>query len=200
MALYRISNIPIGMQNNEIFSTIDVKDWIDHELSVARTEDARLIVSIVANPDPTDTADIARRIAKTGLVDIFELNVSCPMPAGGVGMWLGRNPKLAAEQVRAVKEVCPDIPLMPKMTPNVSEIDEVARACEEAGADAISGVNSVLGLIGVDIEKGEPIIPAFGGYSGPAIKPIALRCVAQIEGSQDTCFWRRRHHQLERRS
>jgi dihydropyrimidine dehydrogenase (NAD+) subunit PreA len=180
MALYRYNNIPIGMQNNEIFSTIDVKDWLDHELNVARSSDARLIVSIVANPNPSNTADIAKKVAKTGRVDFFEINVSCPMPQGSVGMWIGRDPKLAAEQVKAVKEVCPDIPTMPKMTPNVSDIAEVAKACEKAGADAIAGVNSVQGLIGIDIEKAEPIIHAFGGYSGPAIKPIALRCVAQI--------------------
>jgi dihydropyrimidine dehydrogenase (NAD+) subunit PreA len=180
MALYRYNGIPIGMQNNEIFSTTDVQAWIDTELKIAAEGGARMVVSIVANPDVRDTANLAKKVAKTGLVDIFELNVSCPMPAAGVGMNIGKSPELAAEQVKAVKDACPEIPLMPKMTPNVSDIAAVAKACEDAGADAIAATNSVQALIGVDVETGVPILPAFGGYSGPAVHPIMMRCVTQI--------------------
>lgn len=180
MALYRYNGFPIGMQNNEIFSTTDVQKWIDTELAIAAEGGARTVISIVANPDPADTADLARKVAKTGLVDIFELNVSCPMPVAGVGMNIGKSPELVAQQVKAVKEACPDIPLMPKMTPNVSDIAAVAKACEESGAEAIAATNSVQALIGVDVETGKPILPAFGGYTGPAVHPIMLRCVAQI--------------------
>jgi dihydropyrimidine dehydrogenase (NAD+) subunit PreA len=180
MVLYRHNGIPIGMQNNEIFSTTNVDEWIARELKIAAEGGARQVVSIVANPKASDTADMARKVARTGLVDIFELNVSCPMPAAGVGMNIGKVPELSAEQVRAVKNACPDIPLMPKMTPNVSDIAAVAKACEEAGADAIAATNSVQALIGVDVETGVPLLPAFGGYSGPVVHPIMLRCVAQI--------------------
>ena len=180
MVLYRHNGIPIGMQNNEIFSTTNVDEWIARELKIAAEGGARQVVSIVANPKASDTADLARKVARTGLVDIFELNVSCPMPAAGVGMNIGKVPELSAEQVRAVKNACPDIPLMPKMTPNVSDIAAVAKACEEAGADAIAATNSVQALVGVDVETGIPLLPAFGGYSGPVVHPIMLRCVAQI--------------------
>ena len=180
MVLYRYNGVPIGMQNNEIFSTTNVDEWIDRELKIAAGAGARMIVSIVANPDPADTAALAKKVAKTGLVDIFELNVSCPMPAAGVGMNIGKSPELSAKQVNAVKDACPDIPLMPKMTPNVSDIAAVAKACEEAGADAIAATNSIQALVGVDVETGVPLLPAFGGYSGPVVHPIMLRCVAQI--------------------
>ena len=144
MVLYRHNGVAIGMQNNEIFSTTNVDEWIDRELKVAAESGARIVVSIVANPNPADTAALAKKVAKTGLVDIFELNVSCPMPTAGVGMNIGKSPELSTEQVKAVKDACPDIPLMPKMTPNVSDIAAVARACEEAGADAIASGSYII--------------------------------------------------------
>jgi dihydropyrimidine dehydrogenase (NAD+) subunit PreA len=110
---------------------------------------------------------------------MVEVNVSCPMPKEGVGMHIGRDPQLTAEQTRAVKEAI-DLPVSVKLSPNFAYLDEIARAAEQAGADAISATNSVQALYGIDIESGKPWLPAFGGYSGPAIKPITLRCVAKI--------------------
>jgi dihydropyrimidine dehydrogenase (NAD+) subunit PreA len=196
MVLYRHNGIPIGMQNNEIFSTTNVDEWIDRELKIAAEGGARMVVSIVANPKASDTADLARKVARTGLVDIFELNVSCPMPAAGVGMNIGKVPELSAEQVRAVKNACPDIPLMPKMTPNVSDIAAVAKACEEAGADAIAATNSVQALVGVDVETGIPLLPAFGGYSGPVVHHAEV-CCPDCSGRQDPDFRNRRGLYLE---
>ena len=180
MVLYRYNGVPIGMQNNEIFSTINIQDWLDKELEIATEGGARMVVSIVANPNPSDTADLAKKVADTGLVDIFELNVSCPMPAANVGMNIGKNPRLVAEQVKAVKKACPDIPLMPKLTPNISDIAVIAKACEDSVADAIAATNSIQALVGIDVETGRPLLPAFGGYSGPCVHPIMLRIVAQI--------------------
>jgi len=185
MALYQYKGIPIGMQNNEIFSTIALQKWLDTELKVAADSGAKMVVSIVANEDPSDTAAIARKVAATRLVSVFELNVSCPMPAQSVGMNIGKNPRLVGEQIKAVKEACPDIPLMPKLTPNVSDIAEIATACEEAGADAVAATNSVQAFVGVNVQTGRPILPAFGGYTGPAVRPIMLRCVAQIAQAVD---------------
>lgn len=185
MALYKHNGFAIGMQNNEIFSTINIDKWIERELKIAAESGSRIVVSIVANPNPSDTAALAKRVAGSGFVDVFELNVSCPMPTRGVGMNIGKQPELTAEQVKAVKEACPDIPLMPKMTPNVSDIATIAKACEEAGADAIAATNSVQALIGVNVETGMPILPAFGGYTGPCVRPIMLRCVAQIAQAVD---------------
>jgi dihydropyrimidine dehydrogenase (NAD+) subunit PreA len=185
MKLFRHNGVPIGMQNNEIFSTLPLDEWLDTELSVAAKGGAKLVVSIVANEDPERTARIAQKVAATGLASLLELNISCPMPARGVGMNIGKHPDLAADQVRAVKAACPDLPLMPKLTPNVSDVAEIACACAAAGADAIAATNSVQALVGVDIETGEPLLPAFGGYSGPAVRPIMLRCVAQIAQAVD---------------
>ena len=180
MVLYRYNGVPIGMQNNEIFSTINLQDWLDKELKIATEGGARMVVSIVANPNPADTAELAKKVADTGLVDIFELNVSCPMPAANVGMNIGKDPCLVAAQVKAVKKACPNIPLMPKMTPNISDIAVIAKACEDSGADAIAATNSIQALVGIDVETGRPLLPAFGGYSGPSVHPIMLRIVAQI--------------------
>lgn len=180
MVLYKYNGIPIGMQNNEIFSTVNVQDWLDKELKIAAEGEAKMVVSIVANPNPADTADLAKKVADTGLVDIFELNVSCPMPVANVGMNIGKNPVLVAEQVKAVKKACPNIPLMPKMTPNISDITVIAKACEDSGADAIAATNSIQALVGIDVETGRPLLPAFGGYSGPCVHPVMLRIVAQI--------------------
>jgi len=185
MKLYRHDRVPIGMQNNEIFSTINLDRWLETELAVAITGGAKLIVSIVANANPDDTARIARKVVATGLASLLELNISCPMPATRVGMNIGKSPKLAAEQVYAVKSACPDVALMPKLTPNVSDVAEIARACAEAGADAIAATNSIQALVGVNVETGKPYLPAFGGYSGPAVRPIMLRCVAQIAQAVD---------------
>jgi len=180
MVLYKYDGVPIGMQNNELFSTINLKDWVNKELKIAAEGDAKMVVSIVANPNPSVTIDLAKKVADTGLVDIFELNVGCPMSVADVEVNIGKQPGLVAEQVRAVKKACPDIPIMPKLSPDLSDVPVIAKACEDSGADAIAATNSILGLVGVDIETGRPLLPAFGGYSGPGVYPIMLRIVAQI--------------------
>ena len=149
------------------------------ELKIAAEGGVPIIASVVADPDPSNTQKIASAVVDTGFVSMIEVNVSCPMPVEKVGMHIGRNPKLTAEQTKAVKEAV-EVPVTVKLSPNFAYLDEIARAAEEAGADAISATNSVQALYGVDIETGRPILPAFGGYSGPAIKPITLRCVAKI--------------------
>ncbi|MFC1802431.1 4Fe-4S binding protein [Thermoproteota archaeon] len=183
MVIYRHGRNMIGMQNIEIFSTKDTNEWIKKDLALAAKSRAAVFASFVANPDCTVTYELAKTIAKTGIPKVLELNVSCPMPAAGVGWNIGRHGNLVAEQVKAAKDGAPDIPVMPKLTPNVADIGSIAKAAEKAGADGISGINSVRSLVGVDVETGKPLLRAFGGYSGPAIKPIALRCVAEIAKS-----------------
>lgn len=179
MALLRSQAKPYGMLNLELFSTLPLKAWLERELKIATTGGAPIIASVVADPNPAKTQKTASVIVNTCLVSMVEVNVSCPMPAEKVGMHIGRDPKLTAEQVKAVKEVI-DIPVAVKLSPNFAYLDEVAKAAEAAGADAISATNSVQAFYGVDVETGVPLLPAFGGYSGPAIKPITMRCVAKI--------------------
>lgn len=179
MNIFRVQKRPYGMINLELFSTLTLERWLKKELKIAAEGGVPIIASVVADPEPSNTQKIASAVADTGFVSMIEVNVSCPMPAEKVGMHIGRDPKLTAEQTKAVKEAV-EVPVTVKLSPNFAYLDEIAKAAEEAGADAISATNSVQALYGVDIETGRPILPAYGGYSGPAIKPITLRCVSKI--------------------
>lgn len=178
MDLIKVDKKVVGMINLELFSTLPLEQWIEKELKAAAEGGAPIIASVVADPEPANTAKIAKQVIDTGYASMIEINVSCPMPVEKVGMHIGKDPKLTAEQVKAVKEAV-GVPISVKLSPNFAYIGELARAAEQAGADAITTTNSVQALYGVDIETGKLILPAFGGYSGPAIRPITLRCVAK---------------------
>ena len=121
---------------------------------------------------------IATRVE--GLVDALELNVSCPHAMGGCGSAIGQDPDLTAEIVRSVKKSV-KIPVIVKLTPNVTDIVEIARHAEKAGADALTMINSLGPGMKIDIETGNPILKnRIGGLSGPAVKPIAIRCVYDV--------------------
>ena len=108
----------------------------------------------------------------------FEVNVSCPNVHGG-GMSFGTSPEAAAEVVRACKEVT-NKPIIVKLSPNVTDIVAIAKACEAAGADGISLINTLLGMR-IDLKSKKPVIAnKMGGFSGPAIKPVAVRMVYQV--------------------
>ncbi|MBQ7095743.1 MAG: dihydroorotate dehydrogenase [Clostridia bacterium] len=108
----------------------------------------------------------------------FEVNVSCPNVHGG-GMSFGTDPKAAASVTAEVKKVT-DKPIIMKLTPNVTDIVSIAKACEEAGADGISLINTLLGMR-IDLKKKKPILAnKMGGFSGPAIMPVALRMIYQV--------------------
>ncbi len=118
------------------------------------------------------------KIDKQEQVGWIEVNISCPNVHGG-GMSFGTDPEAAAEVVRAVKAVTSK-PVIIKLTPNVTDIVAIAKACEEAGADAISLINTMLGMR-IDLRKKAPLIAnTTGGFSGPAIFPVALRMVYQV--------------------
>jgi dihydroorotate dehydrogenase (NAD+) catalytic subunit len=128
-------------------------------------------------------SDIVSKIEN--LVDAIELNVSCPHAMGGCGSAIGQDPNLTADIVRTVKKNV-KIPVIAKLTPNVTDIVEVAQYAEDAGADALTLINSVGPGMKIDIETGIPILKnRFGGLSGPAIKPIAIRCVFDVYESVD---------------
>lgn len=109
----------------------------------------------------------------------LEINLSCPNVAEG-GHDFGSDPGTVAECVAAARAALPDRPLLAKLTPNVARVADLAKAAAEAGADAVSAINTVIGL-DVDLKTGRPVLPRrFGGYSGPAIQPIALAKVDEI--------------------
>ena len=108
----------------------------------------------------------------------FEINVSCPNVHGG-GMSFGTDPKAAASVTAEVRKVT-DKPVIMKLTPNVTDIVSVAKACEEAGANGISMINTMLGMV-IDLKTKKPVLAnKMGGFSGPAIKPVAVRMIYQV--------------------
>jgi dihydroorotate dehydrogenase (NAD+) catalytic subunit len=128
--------------------------------------------------NPEEFSEIATRVED--LVDALELNVSCPHAMGGCGSAIGQDPELTAEIVRSVKKNV-NIPVFVKLTPNVTDIVEIARHAEDAGADALTMINSLGPGMRIDIGTGNPILNnKFGGLSGPAVKPIAIRCIFEV--------------------
>ncbi len=178
MDLVKYNEEVIGMVNLELFSTIPYKRWLDKDLEEAAESGVPIMASILSDPDPSYTEKVIEEVTNTGYVDFIELNVSCPMPVEETGMHISRDPELIKEQVSYAKKGT-DVPVAVKLTPNYAYIDDIAKAAEEGGADALISANSVHALHSVDIEKEELTLPAFGGYSGPAIKPINLKCTAQ---------------------
>lgn len=176
--IYRVAGHPVGMINIELFTTMTREQWISKELRIAKEGGARIIASVLAMPDPGETADLVAEIEETGLVDVLELNVSCPMPNTTVGMHIGKDARLAARQVAAARKAA-KAPLCVKLTPNVSDMPPIAMACRDAGVDGIVISNSIRSFAGVDIDTGRPRLRAYGGYTGPAIKPIIQRHLSE---------------------
>ncbi len=179
--VFRLRGKPMAMLNLELYTTITKEEWVKRELEVAASGGAPVIASLVANPDLEQTEALTREVSATGFAAMIELNVSCPMPSAreGVGYRMGNDPERTLLQTKAARAGT-SLPLAVKLTPNVSDMVEVAQRAKEGGADALVISNSVRAFAGVDINTGEPILPAFGGYTGPAIKPIIQRFVAEV--------------------
>lgn len=152
------------------------------ELELVNRDKGKSIASIYgANPE--EFSYVADKISS--LVDAIELNVSCPHAMEGYGASIGENPELTCEIVSAVKDAV-DVPVFAKLTPNVTDIKEIAVAAENGGADGLSLINSLGPGMKIDIVTGHPILSnKFGGMSGPAIKPIAIRCVYDVYDACD---------------
>jgi dihydroorotate dehydrogenase (NAD+) catalytic subunit len=160
----------IGLDNDGIDYFLE-KHW-----PYLRTIQTSVIVSI-AGKSRDDFVYLASRMTEAEGLAGLELNVSCPNVAGGVDF--GTDPSLCYDVVNHVRRTI-DVPLLTKLTPNVTSIASVAKAAAEAGTDAVSCINTVLGMA-IDWRRQRPILAnKVGGLSGPAIKPIALRCVYQV--------------------
>ncbi len=176
----------IGFQNIEVVSHRPIEIWVE-ELAVLKKNwpDRAIWASIMAGMEKADWQHLAVSVQKTG-IDIIELNVSCPngMPDCGMGALIGQSAELTAEVVRWVKAVA-KIPVVVKLTPNVTDIAHIAQAAKDAEADGFCAINTVSGISGVDLQTLTPQpaidgLSAGGGISGPAIRPIALRAVAGL--------------------
>ena len=164
----------VGLQNPGIDHVIA------HELPEMKKYFNKKVVANISGFAVEEYVKCASMLDKEDSVGILEVNISCPNVHGG-GMSFGTNPKSAAEVTKAVKKVTTK-PVVIKLTPNVTDIKEMALACEEAGADGISLINTLLGMR-IDLRKKRPILAnTFGGMSGSAVFPVALRMVYQVAG------------------
>jgi dihydroorotate dehydrogenase (NAD+) catalytic subunit len=172
----RLAETPSGLLNAVGLQNNGVDYLIAEHLPRLAGLDAAVIVN-VSGSTPEDYAAVIQKLRGQKAVAAIELNISCPNVKSG-GMAFGLDPAAAAGLVRAVKRFC-DKPLIVKLSPNVTDIAAVARAVEEAGADALSLINTLLGMA-IDVETQKPKLSTItGGLSGPAVKPVALRMVWQ---------------------
>ena len=182
--IHYVGKQPVGQFNLELFTTKTRDEWTMHELAEAKKGGAVMHISLLAMPDPADTAALVEEIQATGLADLFELNVSCPLPASTVGLHIGKSADLTYRQIEAAAKAA-KIPLTVKMTPNVPSMVEIAQAAKEAGASGLTISNGVRAFAGVDIETGLPYQRACAGFTGPAIKPIVMRHVCEVARNVD---------------
>ncbi len=173
----RIAETACGMLNSIGLANVGVKNFIKDKLPFLKTITTAVIVN-VAGKTIDDFAHVVAEIENAGGVDGYELNVSCPNVKEG-GMVFSADPRITAaitEKARSVTDRC----LIVKLSPNVTSISEIARAVAEAGADALSVINTVVGMA-VDINTRRPKLATItGGLSGPAIKPIAIAKVFEV--------------------
>lgn len=176
----RLWETTAGLLNSIGLENRGVGYFIEEELPIWREMGATVIVSVAGETvdEFVRTVEVLNQVEG---VAALELNVSCPNVDRG-GIQFGCRPRLAADVTAAVKNVA-GVPVIVKLTPNVTSITEIAKAVEAAGADAISLVNTVLGMA-IDVEAARPALGrVVGGLSGPAIKPIALRLVYETAGA-----------------
>jgi dihydroorotate dehydrogenase (NAD+) catalytic subunit len=165
-----------GMLNAIGLDNDGIEHFIHHHLPYLRTLPTAIIANI-AGKNEQEFVDMAALLGREPGLAAVELNLSCPNVAGGVDF--ATDPEVTRRVVRRVREVC-TLPIVAKLTPNVTDIVPVARAAAEAGADAVSLVNTFIGMA-IDWKRRQPILGnRTGGLSGPAIKPLALRLVWQV--------------------
>ena len=175
-----------SLVNIELISEVRYPVWLRWIKNIKhKFPDRILLASIMGDARMADWVKLARACESAG-ADALELNVSCPhgMPECGMGALIGQNPYLVKKITQITKKAV-RIPVWVKLTPNVTDLGLIARAGIEGGADGLVGINTVKALAGIDIDSFTPLpnvsrLSTFGGYSGQAIKPIALRCVAEM--------------------
>ena len=172
----RMAETPSGMLNAVGLQNKGVDYLIEHIYPEIKNYDSNLVVN-VSGSKPEDYAEVARRLAPLAGVKAIEINISCPNVKQG-GMAFGTTCAGAAAVTKAVREAWPRTMIV-KLSPNVTDITEIARAAEAEGADAVSLINTMMGMA-VDVERRKPCLSTVtGGLSGPAVRPVAVRMVWQ---------------------
>ncbi|MBQ9973343.1 MAG: dihydroorotate dehydrogenase, partial [Oscillospiraceae bacterium] len=173
----RIAETPMGILNSVGLQNPGVDAFIAQELPFLRQYDTKVIANISGNT-PEEYGIMCDKLAQAG-VDMIEVNISCPNVKAG-GLAYGTRPDLAAEVTRMAKSHAGSVPVMVKLSPNVTDITEIARAVEQAGADALSLINTLRGMR-IDINTRRPVLKMnTGGMSGPAVLPVAVRMVWEV--------------------
>ena len=174
----RIAECPAGMLNAVGLQNPGIDHVIAEELPRMREYFHKKVIANIGGFSVEEMAENCRKIDACDEVGLIEVNISCPNVRHG-GMGFGTSPDMAATITRAVKAVTKK-PVYIKLSPNVTDIVSIALACEEAGADGISMINTMLGMR-IDLARRRPILKnKMGGYSGPGIFPVALRMVYQV--------------------
>jgi dihydropyrimidine dehydrogenase (NAD+) subunit PreA len=194
LGVLRKNGKAIGMNNIELLTRKPLATWTEDWLPKIKAEapkDFVLVASIMSGTEPEGWTELAEVMTQVE-VDAIEINVSCPhgSPEKHMGAFIGQNPPLVEMVTKAAKKGT-DLPLFVKLTPNVTDIVPIAEAAKKGGADAISAINTVESLIGIDIETATPLpvaygkdkseqLSTYGGFCGPAVRPLGLRFVSQI--------------------
>ena len=173
----RIAETPMGILNSVGLQNPGVDAFIASELPFLRQYDVKVIANISGNT-PEEYGIMCEKLADAG-VDMIEVNISCPNVKAG-GLAYGTRPELAAEVTKVAKAHAGSVPVMVKLSPNVTDITEIAKAVADAGADALSLINTLRGMR-IDVMTNRPILKMnTGGLSGPAVLPVAVRMVWEV--------------------
>lgn len=177
----RIAETPMGILNSVGLQNPGVDAFIEHELPELKKHDLAIIANISGNT-PEEYGIMCEKLSAAG-VDMIEVNISCPNVKAG-GLAYGTKPELAAEVTKMAKSHS-TVPVMVKLSPNVTDITEIARAVADAGADALSLINTLRGMR-IDLNTRRPILKMnTGGLSGPAVLPVAVRMVWEVACAVD---------------
>lgn len=177
----RIAECQAGMLNSVGLQNPGVEHVVREELPRLRSIFHKPIIANISGFSVEDYVDAVEQLTNEEQVAILEINISCPNVHGG-GMAFGTSPDAAAAITRAVKQVATR-PVYIKLSPNVTDIVSIARACEDAGADGLSLINTLLGMR-IDLQRRRPVLAnVMGGYSGPGVFPVAVRMVYQVTGA-----------------
>lgn len=174
----RIAECSSGMINSVGLQNPGIQAFVEQKLPMVRKCFDGAVIANISGFSVDEYVECCAKADAAPQTDIIEVNISCPNVHGG-GLAFGTSAAAAAEVTKAVKAVCHK-PVFIKLSPNVTDIAEIARACENAGADGLTLINTILGMR-IDIARRKPVVAnKYGGFSGRAVFPIALRMVNQV--------------------
>lgn len=176
----------VALKNIDLISERHIDQVEDDVRRLKKEFPQKVVAASIMGAKKEHWEELVRRLEAAG-VDLIECSFSCPhgMPEKGMGSAVGQNPELTERTARWVKEAARRVPVLIKLTPQIADIAAAAEAVRRSGADGVTAINTVKGLMGVDLDTFVPYpnvggYSTYGGISGPAIKPVALRCVAEI--------------------